>query len=140
METTIRKFSEALEHVQLSNLLKVVKDYFKAQPEAIRDITADDIIKMLSDHLFTELNMNRHYIDMLSAGKYIDEHIDDLMHVVTDVFPELDEKIRDIINDKKKSVKESRRTNITNKKLYESIMRDVSKIVKRHLNEKKTNV
>ena len=133
METTIRKFSEALEHVQLSNLLKVVKDYFKAQPGAIREITADKIIEYLTDYLFVTLNIKRHYIDELSAGSYIDKHMDELMHAVTDVFPELDEEIKEIINDKKKSVKESRRISMTNKKLYESIMRDVSKIVKMHL-------
>lgn len=129
METTIRKFASALEKVPMSTCLKLAKKYIKEWGYKNKDAVIEDV----ATRLFDMLNDKQKYLDKDLVASYTKKHIDDIMYAVTDVFPELDEEIRALADDKKKSVKESRRTNMANKKLYESIMRDVSKIVKMHL-------
>ena len=124
MNTIVRKFSEGLEKVKMTYLLSIARRYIKHFGYD-KDAVLEDVVT----HAFDDLNSKYHYIDDKLVSSFTKRHLDDLLYVLTDVFPELDEEINALDN---KHLHEARST-VNRKKLYESIMRDVSKIIKKHL-------
>lgn len=116
---SLQAFAKHLETYSTKGIANIV---LAAMHEA--DASKDDAICATSLCLYADFMVRSNEWDAVIAYNMV-QYQDDVMTVLTDVFPDLDSAFT--------RTYESKNTMKYNKKLYENIMKDVSKIVKSHL-------